>query len=68
MASGAELKAFDGGNNDWSSFSNYPREPLDTVALNVGLDDLKFLIKCLNLTKVEEVTHAFLDSFTKAYE
>jgi len=68
VASGAELKAFDSGSSDWSSFSNYPREPMDTVALSIGLENLKFLVRSLNLTKIDAVAQAFLDTFTHSYE
>ncbi len=68
IAHGAELKAFDNGNEDWSSFSNYPTEPTSLVFLSIVHDDLKFLVKSLDLKKIEPTSAAFLESFTNAYD
>jgi hypothetical protein len=57
VASGSQIKAFHSDSkpesHDWSSFSNYAREPEDMIALSLNTKDLNFCIANLQLSELE---------------
>jgi hypothetical protein len=75
VANGPELKVFDSssGATDWSSFSNYAREPEDVIALSLPYGQLTFCLKNLSFaalgTAQSRVVCDFLDLLSgKAYD
>jgi len=72
ITNGTELKVFDRDQNnaaseDWSSFSNFPCEQTDIIAMSVPKPELDFILNHLDWKQLQPQRRSLITNFLQAF-